>query len=141
MSAENPTLTEELNNGVLQRLADVNRQLCWGSLVARAIADSTPDEAALNPNAGGNDINLAAAPNCLLHGLAVAGAYTGIMTLVIDPRENIAIPSGTMVWSGPGTTRLRFNATDAITNLNAWYTVPGDTISAMERVLGQTDQL
>jgi hypothetical protein len=141
MSAENPTLTEELNNGVLQRLADVNRQLCWGSLVARLIADSTADETALNPNAGGNDINLAAAPNCLLHGVSNAGVYTGAMALVIDPREGIAVPSGTMVWSGPGSTRLRFNATDAITDLDVWYTVPADTVSAMERNLGQQDQL
>ena len=139
MTEQNPNIRETLNNGVLQTKVDVDRQMCWGSLLARLIADSAADETTLNPNGGGQDINLAAAPDCLLDAVAQAGTFTGRMTLVIDAAEDIAVQSGTIVWSGPGTTRIRFNATDAITDLDVWYSVPADTVSAMERNLGQRD--
>ncbi len=139
MSASNPNLREELNSGVLMRLSDVGRAVCLGDLLARLIVDSTADETALNPDGGGNDIDLATPPSCILDAIAQAGAFTGRLTLVLDTREDIAVPPGTMVWSGPGTTRLRFNATDAITDLDVWYTEPADTTSLLERTLGQTD--
>lgn len=144
MTAENPTLRESYDNGVLQRLADNHRQICFGRLLAKLIAGSAADEAGLNPDGGGNDINLAApngAPECIWHAVATAGVFTGTMTLVIDSREGIAVPPGTMVWSGPGSTRLRFNAADAITALDVWYADAADEVSALSRILGQQDNL
>ena len=140
MTASNPNLREELNLGVLQRLSDVNRELCWGDLLARLIVDSAADETAIDTTAGtAGEATLAAAPSCILDVIAQAGVFTGRMTLVIDPRAGIAIPSGTIVWDGPGTTRVRFNLTDAITDLDIWYTIPADTTSLQERILGQID--
>lgn len=142
MSANNPTLREEMNNPPgPHRLANVDKEICIGDLLARLIAASAADQTALDPDAGGNDINLAAAPSCILDAVAQAGTFTGRMALVIDAREGIIIPSGTMVWSGPGSTRVRFNAGDAITDLDVWYTVPADTTSLLERALGQQDKL
>jgi len=139
MSAENPTVRETLNNGVVMRMSDASRELCMGDVLARLVSGTAADETALDPDGAGNTLNLASAPSCLLDLVANAGTFTGRLELVIDARDTSAPRSGQAMWDGPGSTRLRFNASDAITDLDAWYAQSTDTLSALDRVLGQRD--
>lgn len=139
MSASNPTLKESLNNGVLQRLADNSRAICLGDVLARLVAASPADETALNPAGSSHLINLAAVPTCVLDVVAVAGAGTpGRLALKIGG-PTVLPAAGEVVWEGPGSDILRFNTGDAWTDVDVWYSVASDTLSLLDRVLGQRD--
>lgn len=140
MTATNPNLREELNNGPGSfRLADVDREICWGDLLGQLISEMADTETALDPDtAAPSPITLAVAPSCILDVRAIAGAGTlGILTLIINNDDNFAVPATSVAWDGPGATRLRFNAADAYTDVDIKYTVDGVLVSVLERSLGK----
>ena len=144
MSETNPNLRESLNLGSgPYRLADTDRAVCLGDLYGLLISGLTPTEAGLNPNASGQVLDLASAPNCILNVVATAGV--GVLnvplTLLITNDEQVTPAPGQVLWDGPGRTRVRFNATDAFTAVDVTYTVAGvPRASILERNLGQSDQ-
>ena len=141
MSASNPSLKESLNAGVLMRLADNAKAMCLGDVLAKLVAGSAADETALNPNVASpaHQITLSAVPTCVLDVIAVAGAgTTGRLALKIGASGVLPLP-GEMVWEGPGSAIVRFNAGDAWTDVDIWYSVAADTLSLLERSLGQQD--
>ncbi len=145
MTAENPTLRETLNNGVLQRLADVNRDALFGDLLNMFVAAATPTQVGIVPvttPANFDTATLANQADALYLINATAGAFTGIMTLIIDPRTTRIPKSGEAVWDGKGSTLIRLNNGDAITALSVLYSRTDGanrSTSLFERVLGQTD--
>lgn len=142
MTANNPNLREELNSGSgPYRLADGDREICWGDLLGQMVDELANTEAGLNPNVAAQVLQLAAAPSCLLDARATAGAgaLNAALTLIVDNDDNRVVNAGEIVWDGPGNTRIRFNATDAYTAVNVKYTVPGSNVSIFERTLGQRD--
>lgn len=145
MSATNPTLRESMNNGVAMRLADNDRAMCMGDILGRLIAGTTADEIGVNPSLGVpvNTVTLATPPSCVLHVVSTAGAGApGRLTLLIGVEGVVDPAPGQVVWNGPGSSVLRFNAGDAWTAVNVWYTNAdgSDTISLLERTLGQQDR-
>jgi hypothetical protein len=142
MTATNPNLREELNNGPGSfRLADVDREICWGDLLGLLISEMADTETALDPDtAAPNPITLAAAPSCILTVTAIAGAGTlGTLTLIINSDPDFAVPPTSCAWDGPGSTTLRFNAADAYTDVDIKYTVSGALVSVLERTLGKNE--
>ncbi len=146
MTAENPNLREELNNGSGPfRLADVDRQLCWGDLMGAFIQRLANTETGINPTAAtpAQTLDLDDAPTCLLDARATAGAgaLNVALTLIIDNRDATVPNAGEIVWDGPGATRVRFNAADAFTAVDVKYVTPGADVSILERTLSQNDLL
>lgn len=140
MTATNPSLREELNNGPgPSRLADVDREICWGDFLGQLINEMADTETALDPDtAAPTPITLAAAPSCILDVRAIAGTGTlGLLALIINNDPNFAAPATSVVWNGPGSTTLRFNAADAYTDVDIKYLVGGAKASVLERVLGR----
>ena len=146
MTAENPNLREELNNGSGPfRLADVDRQISWGDLLGAFIQRLENTETGIDPSAGTptNTLQLATAPNSLLDARATAGAgaLNAALTLIVDNRDATVPNAGEIVWDGPGATRVRFNAADAFTAVDVKYVTDGVDVSILERSLSQNDLL
>lgn len=142
MTATLPSVRETLNNGAINQLADIARQVPLGDMLSRLILLTAADQTALNPTAASpaQQITLALVPSAVLHVLSVAGVGAlGRLALLVGP--DVDPSPGQVVWNGPGSGVLRFNAADAFTNVSVWYTNANgsDTISAFERRVGQQD--
>lgn len=143
MTASNPTIREDLNNGPgPYRIADNHRALCMGDLLGLIIAGLANTETGVVPvvtGGGAPDVaTLAAAPTCLLDAVATAGTFTGRLALKIGD-ASVLPKTGEAVWGGPGSLEVRLNAGDAITAVDFKYTQSTDTASILERALGQRD--
>lgn len=138
MSATAPTLRENQNNGVLQQLADNDREMAIGDLLGILIDAITPTEAAAA--VASNAKALANAASMVYDVVATAGAVTGRKTLVIG--DSSVVPrTGEVVWAGPGTTSMRFASADAVTASDFTYARAdgvGSLTSLGLRVLGGT---
>jgi hypothetical protein len=135
MSADNPTIREDLNNGPGPfRIADNHRALCFGDLVGLMIGDMANTETGVAPAA--DVATLANQPSCMLDMVATAGTFTGRLALKIGD-ASVVPQSGEGVWNGGLTVRL--NPGDAITTVDFKYTQATDTASILDRILGQRD--
>lgn len=142
MTTRNPNQRELLNNGAANQIPDVLRSSFFGDLLSKLVLGVAADQTALNPSIAPvpHTITLAAVPSNVLHVLAVAGAGTlGRLTLKIGVPGKVDPAQGEVVWNGPGSADLRFNATDAWTSVSVWYSDANDKISFLERNLGQSD--
>lgn len=146
MSATNPTIREDLNTGVLQRIADDARKLGMGDLIGLLVdflTDNAPTETGLNPNASAQVITLADTPATMFNVKSTAGAGTlGTLALLRGPISGAGALSpdpGEVVWNGG--TGLLFNAADAFTAVDVLYSSSTTPISAsaLDRTLEQRD--
>ena len=136
MSATAPTIRDALNNASPDQEPDLRRALVFGDLLGQMVADMTPTEAALNPAGSSDTATLAAVPGVVLHVVANAGTgATGQLALKIGLDETPG--ASEVVWNGPGTDVLRFNAGDAYTDVDVWYTRATDTLSLTDLRLDQ----
>lgn len=137
-------MRETLNNGVLQRLADVNQEIALGDLLGLMIDTLAPTEAAAVPVVGPSwdELTLANQANRIYLVDATAGVFTGVPALIIDSSDARIPKPGEVLWDGPGSTRLRFNSGDAVTAADLLYSrTDGANIrtALLERILGQRD--
>jgi hypothetical protein len=135
-------MRELLDNGSANQIPDLLRTATFGALLSKLVLAAPADETALDPSVAPvvNTITLAVAPLAILHVLAVAGAGTlGMLTLKIGVPGVVDPAPGEVVWNGPGSKDIRFNAADAWTDVDVWYTDSADMISLLERYLGQSD--
>lgn len=136
MSAQNPTLREDINNGVGMRIPSDLQQMFGGSLLGFLIRSVAPTESAVAVTA--NAKTLANAADMIFHIQATTGTYTGPVRLLLGGAEVLPLP-GQAVWQ-PGQNVVRFNAADAITAASFWYSRADQVnsfASVLERQLGQ----
>ena len=137
MSARNPNLRETMNNGVVQQLADCDRQMSMGSLMGLLIRAMTPTEAAAAVAA--NAKTLAQSAAAVFDVVATAGGSTGRKVLLIGGPELVPA-AGQVVWDGDRS--MRFAAADAVTAADFKYArkdgVDSET-SLGNRILGERD--
>lgn len=141
MSDKVPNLREMANNGVLQNLADIARELRLGDLLGFLIRAAANTQTGVVPTAG-NTLVTFAAPIAEIYDLvSTAGTFTGRLTLKIGDANLLPLP-GEAVWAGPGASTVRLNAADVITAVDAKYARVDATnvvTSDLNRSLGQRD--
>lgn len=137
MSARNPNIREEQNNGVVQRLADIDREQHMGDLMGLLVRALTPTEAAAAVTASAK--TLAAPASMVYDVVATAGTVTGRKVLLIGGSE-ITPVTGQVVWDG--SSGMRFAAADAVTAANFLYSLQSGATSltsSNQRLLGERD--
>ena len=133
-----PSIQDDLNNGVVQRLGDLAREIDLGDLLAFLVAGSSPTEADVTVTGGA--ATLSVAPDIIFH--VDVDTETGSTVEVGDTLElliggdDVEPLSGQVVWDQ--WTGLRVNTGDSITQINVWYGV-GKEISLFTRRLSQQD--
>lgn len=136
MTQFSPTVREDINNGVGQRLASDMQSFLGGDLLGFLIRGLTATEAAAAVTA--NVKALANAASMIFHIQATAGTYTGPVRLLLGD-SSVSPGPGEAVWQ-PGQLNVRFNAADAITAASFWYARVDQVnsfASCLERKLGQ----
>jgi hypothetical protein len=144
MTAQAPTLREALNNGVVQQLADEDRQIGIGDLLNLLIQAIPATQGALA--VASNTVNLANRPSYIFDINATGGStVTGRKQLLIGP-STLVPQTGQVVWDG--NLNLRFAAADGVVQIDARYAVApaapqgvlATTVcSALQRTLGERD--
>lgn len=139
MSAQVPNMREMLNNGVLQNLADINREVNVGSLIGFLIQAAAFTQTGVVP--ASNVATFAAAIEEIFDIVSTAGTFTGRLTLKIADANYQPLP-GEAVWAGKGALTVRLNAADLITAISIKYArvdATNTATSLFNRLLGQRD--
>jgi hypothetical protein len=139
MSAQVPSLREAKNNGVVQQISDIDRAMAMGDLMGMLVQSLAPTEAAAAVSA--NAKTLANAASMVYDVVATAGTVTGRKRIKIGGSDVVPV-SGEVVWSGPGSSSMRFAAADAVTASNFLYARAdgNNTLTSLgQRLLGQRD--
>lgn len=137
MSQQVPTLRETLNNGVLQQVVDVGRQVKLGEILGFLLQAAAFTQTGVVP--ASNVVTLANAASTLIDITSTAGTFTGRLTILVGDSTVVPV-SGQAVWAGPGTTTIRLAAVDVITAVSVKYCrsdLNNTTVGMLERILGQ----
>lgn len=141
MTTQIPNLREMLNNSNPVNIADCFREIMAGSLLGFLIQSAGFTQTAVVPTAGNTLVTFAAAIAEIYDLIAVAGTFTGRLTLKIKG-DDYTPTTGEAVWAGPGSTTIRLNPSDAITSVSAKYArldASNCVTSDLNRNLGQRD--
>lgn len=132
------SLRTDLNNGVLQQIADEFRQISLGELLSLVIKGITPTEAGIVVVPGVDTATLAAQPSALFQVNVTAGGTTGVKKLLKGPLTGpgaVVPASGECVWDGGLV--IKFASVDAVTAVSATYAKSTDVASILMRSIDE----
>ena len=136
MTAEQPTIVEELDSGSPNRLPNLLSESYLGRLLAMLVQDMANTETGVIP---ASDIATLAAIPERIYDVVVTAATGATGRYALKQGDASVLPGASeCVWN-PGTDQVTFNATDAVTAVDFKYAAGTETLSFLDRRLSQVD--